>query len=251
MKRKTRMKLCAFGILLVIIAFFCVANSQILVELDEVEELALTDNSEGVAKQRGSYLWNVSANFTKGDIICGRLTEPQYKIPGWLQCLEPANPSDPRYGKIVLHNIYVYLELLNETMGLVSKVEMVWVNDPNAKPPLNQHLYIYNMSYLFPNSSVSDYYPVEQVPGTIWIVLTPRGAPKNGTYTLRVSAFGSTTPPQDNPPTLIALGKRLLGYPFTFLLSIGISLTICGTACIIVGVFPEVIERERKGLKRV
>lgn len=249
MKSKTRIKLGAFGILLLIIGYFCVTNSQVSIALDEVEELALADNSEGVAQNRGSYLWNVSAYFTEGDIICGRLTEPQYKEPGWLDCLEPSNPFDPRYGKIELPNIYVYLELLDNEMGLISKVEMVWVNDPYAKAPLNLHLYIYNMSYLFANSTPSSYYPVEMVSGTIWIVLTPHGAPKNGTYTLKVSAFGSTVPPQNNPPTQIALGKRLFGYPFAYLLPLGAFFIIGGTASVIIGAFPRAVEWERKTSK--
>jgi len=248
MKKNTRLKLGALGILLVIIAYFCIVNSQVVGELDEVKQLAVTDNSEGVAKERGSYLWNVSAYFTKGDIICGRVTEPQLKEPGWLQCLEPPNLEDPRYGEIVLPHIFVYLDLLSENMERVSRVEMVWVNDPNAKPPLNQHLYIYNMSYIFENSTVSDYYPVEKVPGTIWVVLTPDGAPKNGTYTLEVWTLGGAAPPQDNPPTNIALGKRAIGYRFAFLLPLGVFFAICGVLSIFIGSFPKIIER--KGKKR-
>lgn len=250
MKKNTRIKLAVFGVLLVIIGYFCVRSSQALVPLNEVEELGLTDNSEGVAKQRGSYLWNVSAYFAEGDIICGRLTEPQYKTPGWLNCLEPVNPFDPRYGKINLPNIFVYLELLSEDMELISKVEMVWVNDPNAKPPMRDHLYIYNMSYIFENSTTSDYYPVETVPGTIWIVLTPDGAPCNGTYTLRVRAFGSAIPPQNNPPTHIALGKRLLDYPFSYLLPLGVFSAIVGVVLIFTGSFPKIIERKGRQKKR-
>jgi len=247
MKKNTRLKLGVFGILLVVIGYFCVTNSQVLVGLNKVEEIALADNSQKVAQERGSYLWNVSAYFTKGDIICARLTEPQPKEPGWLQCLEPANLFDPRYGKIELPNIYVYLKLFHNDAELVSEVEMVWVNDPYAKSPLDQHLYIYNMSYLFENSTVSDYHPVENVPGTIWIVLTR--APENGTYTLTVSAFGSTVPPRDQPPTHIALGKRLMGYPFAYLLPLGVFSAIVGVVLIFIGSFPKIIERERKTKK--
>jgi len=237
MKKNNRLKIGALGILLIFVAYFCVTNYQVPVELDEVEEVNRTEKSSS---------WNVTASFVEGDIICGLVLEPQYQIPGWLQCLEPAGYILP-YGYCKYPHIFVYLDLYKDD-ELVSKVEMVWVNDPYAKEPINMHLYVYNMSYVEKNSTMV-YHPVETVSGT-WVVLTPEGAPANGTYRLEVSASGAIPPPVNNPPTKIALGKRLISYPYTYLLPLGVVSASSGVVCIVIGGFPRIIERKQKKPKR-
>jgi len=243
MKRGRRFKIGILGVFLIAVGYFCATNSGIPVKLNDVEEVSRVNNSASA----GICSWNVSGWFAKGDVICGLVLEPQYKVPGWLQCLEPIGDVPP-YGFVDYPHIFVYLKLLDEGGDVVSWVEMLWVNDPNAKSPLNLHLYVYNMTYIFGGSSES-YFPVEVVWGTSWIVLTPEGAPHNGTYTLSVSAFGAISPPSDNPPTVIALGKRKIGYPYTYLLPLGIVLICGGLFANFVALFPYIVER--KNVRRI
>jgi hypothetical protein len=244
MKRSRRWKLFAFGLILTIAGFLCLGNYNTPVIRESVIEVNATDNSS----KAGSYLWNVTASFAKGDIICGLVLEPQYKEPGWFLCLEPTGDVPP-YGYVEYPYIFVYLYLYNEHGDLVYPfIEMVWVNNPEAKEPVKFHFYIYNMTYMYNENSTNQYSPVDVVPGTSWIVLTPEGAPNNGVYTLKVSAFGARAPPVDDPPVRIALGKKLgtSDYPYTFLLPIGICLVASGGVSILIAGFPRIIERRSK-----
>jgi hypothetical protein len=243
MRRNRRLKIGVFGVILIFIAYFLISNYQVPVELDEVKEVARTTNTlRNIAA--GNYSWNVTASFFKGDIICGLVQEPQPSSENisWLNFLEPPGTYEP-YGYINYPHIFVFLELYNGD-ELISKVEMVWVNDPNAKPPINAHLFLYNMSYLYDHEYK---FPVDTVANT-WIVLTPEGASADGNYTLKVFAFGAISPPNDIPPTNIALGRRLIGCPYTYFLPLGVCSAICGVFCIFISVFPKIIEREKRKL---
>ena len=244
MKRSRRWKLFTFGIMLAIAGYLCIGNYNTPIIRESVNEVKATDNSG----KASSYSWNVTASFAKGDVICGLVLEPQYREPGWFQVLEPRGSVLP-YGYIEYPHIFVRLYLYNKDGNLIYPlIEMVWVNNPEAKEPVKSHFYIYNMTYLYDENSTNQYFPVDVVPGTSWIVLTPKGAPDNGTYTLKVSAFGASIPPVDNPPTRIALGKKsvMSDYPYTFLLPIGIGLVSSGVISILIAGFPQIIERRSK-----
>ena len=242
-KKRRRMKLGFLGMVLVLIGLFSVVNYNILVPQNIVKEVSATENGSTGTQ------WNVTGKFDAGDIICGLVLEPTYREPGWLDILEPMVLNHPRYGKILYPNIAVYLELYYEDGLLISKIEMIWINDPNAKPPVNLHLYIYNMTYLPENSSLSSYFPVEAVTGTSWIVLTPEGVKDSGNYTLKVSAFGAMPAPTDQPPSRIALGERLVGYPYWFLLPVGLCIIILGVTVMVIVLFPRIIEKSKNRMQ--
>lgn len=248
MKSSRRLKIGVLGTALILVAYFLIVNHQTPVRLETVDEVNAQINSLKNISE-GNYSWNVSASFVEGDIICGLVLEPLPSSEGisWLNILEPIGPVTP-YGYINYPHIFVYLELYNGD-NLVSKVEMVWVNDPEASPPVNAHLYVYNMSYVYANETAEPKYHYVETVGT-WVVLTPDGAPENGTYTLKVFAFGAIPPPDNVPPSRIALGKRLIGYPYTYFLALGIFSSICGVSCVVISIFPGIIERKKKTPRR-
>jgi len=243
MKKGRRLKLGISGLVLVFIGLFSIMNYNVSIPRNEVDEVAATENASIGTK------WNVTGKFIEGDIICGLVLEPVYEEPGWLNIMEPMVPEHPRYGSINFRNIAVYLELYYEDGSLVSKIEMIWVNNPEASSPVNLHLYIYNMTYLTENSTPSSYLEVETITGTSWVVLTSEGVEKSGDYTLEVSAFGAIPAPKDQPPSRIALGNRVIEQPYGFLFPVGLCAVVIGAVLMVIATFPSIIEkrnRERK-----
>jgi len=234
MKRDMRLRFAVYGTILLIASVACIFASQSPVEFENVEELRYYEN-----KADSPARWDVNATFNKGDIICG-LMSPRHAE--WIVSLEAASPTSPiePYGKIPFRHMFVWLDLYNESGQRIVRVELVLVNDPNhPNRAMRNMLFVYNMTYLYGNTT--EYHRVETVPGTNWIILTPKGAPSNGTYTLKIS----TMPTKDVPPARIALGKLNTTYQYVYssLLPVGVVLLFGGVFLAAVAVYPKFLQK--------
>lgn len=232
MKRDTRLRFAVYGAILLIASVACIFASQSPVEFENVEELRYYEN-----KADSPARWDVNATFNKGDIICG-LMLPRHTE--WVMSpLEAASFEEP-YGYIPLRHMFVWLDLYNESGQRIIRVELVLVNDPNHPDPSKRRtLFVYNMTYSYGNTT--KYHRVETVPGSNWIILTPEGAPSNGTYALKIL----TMPPKDAPPVRIALGKLNTTYRYVYssLLPVGVVLLFGGVFLAAVAVYPKFLQK--------
>ena len=245
MKKGTRIRLAIYGLIFLIISAVCIVTSQSPVEYKDVEEISRVENTPGVPP----YYWNVSAEFNKGDIICGLMLPPPDagNGTGWLYNLEPGGSFEEPYGEIPFPHMFAWLKLYNdsESEQSISTTEIVLVYNPDLPPghPMQRRLLVFNMSYLYGNTS--EYHPVETVPSKpTWVILTPEGIPSSGIYTLRVE----TMPLKDIPPAVIALGKLYSKYRYehSFLLPVGIALVLGGSFLTITAVHPDFLEKIKR-----
>ncbi len=242
MKKSTRLKIGFYGLVLIIVGSIIAINYQFQVKGDTVVEIDRVENSAASK----SYWWNVSGYFEKGDVVCGLLLPPIYQVPGWLQMLEPHGSYAP-YGMIPFSHVFVDCSLFDSSGETVSTVEIVWANDPNGKPPINEQLLVYDMTYLVQGKE-DQYSPVMQV--SPWFELVPRGVDFSGNYTLKISAYGATAMPVDQPPFVIALGKRSIVHPYLFFLPLGSVIIAGGVFLVVVAAIPMIVTRPRYSPKR-
>ena len=244
MKKGTRIRLAIYGLIFLIISAVCIVTSQSPVEYKDVEEISRVENTPGVPP----YYWNVSAEFNESDIICGLMLPPPdtENETGWLYNLEAPSSCEP-YGYIPFPHMFTWLKLYNnnESEQSISTTEIVLVHDTNLPPghPMQRQLLVFNMSYLY--GDISEYHPVETVPSKpTWVILSPEGAPSSGIYTLRVE----TMPPQNIPPSVIALGKLYskYRYEYGFLLPVGIALVLGGSFLVITAVHPDFLGKIKR-----